>query len=160
VYSWLNVEVRESFFLGSLADELSNVAECCHAIRIWEQFCPLVNRKWEALWKEMAGTYSAATGDVSIFTLSSFVSPMPTMPPELQIMNEIIFPQVIRNVLPSLVHELLNVSEHCRRIPISEQFCSLINRKWEALWKEMAATHSAAGADVSSFVLEIFNFAK
>ncbi|MDR3273724.1 MAG: PD-(D/E)XK nuclease family protein [Puniceicoccales bacterium] len=62
--------------------------------------------------------------------------------------------------LGSLVHELLNVGEYCCATPTLEQFCLLIDGKWEVLWKEMAAAYSAAGADVSYFVLEIFHLAK
>jgi hypothetical protein len=62
--------------------------------------------------------------------------------------------------LGSLVHELLNVAEHCRVVPTLEQFYSLIDGKWEVIWQEMAAAYSAIDTNANYFVLEIFRIAK
>jgi hypothetical protein len=63
-------------------------------------------------------------------------------------------------LLGSLVHELLNVSERCGRIPALEQFYSLIDKKWKDLWDGVASVHAAAGVGISHFALEIFQLAK
>jgi hypothetical protein len=63
-------------------------------------------------------------------------------------------------LLGSVVHELLNVSERCCSMPTSEQFYSLIDKKWKKLWDGVALVHSAADVGVSYFALEIFQLAK
>ncbi|MDR0680004.1 MAG: PD-(D/E)XK nuclease family protein [Puniceicoccales bacterium] len=62
--------------------------------------------------------------------------------------------------LGSLVHELLNVAEHCQAVPTLEQFYSLIDGKWEVIWQEMTAAYGATSANANYFVLEIFRIAK
>jgi hypothetical protein len=62
--------------------------------------------------------------------------------------------------LGSLVHELLDVGEHCCAMPTLGQFFASIDKKWETFWKELAGAYSSAGMHIGHFALESIRFAK